>query len=118
MVRTNVHATVEIKPVRGKTLDAGIEREVLTSMRLRMFDEPIEKRGTESPRAVGFVRNQVVDIECAAGEQKIENSKSRHGADHAIQFEIGELISFFLLPKNACGEIDRLDVRPEFTHDR
>jgi hypothetical protein len=118
MVRSDIHAAIEIEAVGGKALDAGIEGEVLAALLLRVFDQPIEKRGAEAARAVGIVRNQIVDVEGAAGKQEIEDAKTRDGTDGTIQFEIGKLVSLFLLPEDVRGEIDRFDMGAQFAHDR
>jgi len=118
MVRSDIHAAIEIEAVRGEALHAGIEGEVFAAIFLRVLDQPIEKRGAESARAVGVVRDQVIDVESPAGKQEIENAKARDGTDGPIQLEIGKLVSLFLLLENARGEIDRFDMRAQFAHDR
>ena len=48
MMRSDIHAPVQIKTVRGESLHTGIESEVLARLLLRIFDEPIEKGGAKS----------------------------------------------------------------------
>jgi hypothetical protein len=118
MVRGDIHAAIEVEAVGGKTLHAGIEGKVFAALFLRVFEQPIEKRGTESARAVGIVRDEVVDVEGAAGKKEIEDAKPSDGTDGAIQLEIGQPVSLFLLLENARGKIDRFDMRSQFAHDR
>jgi len=118
MVGADFHATIEIETVGGETLDAGIESEIVALFFLCVFDQPIEKGGAESAGAVGVMRDQIVDVEGATGEEQIENAKTGDGANGTIELEISELISFSLLLENARGKIDRLDVRPQLAHDR
>ena len=103
--------------MRGEALHAGIEGEVLAAVFPGVFDQPIEERGSISARAVGIMGNEVVDVESAPGEKEIENAEAGDRTDCPVELEIGELIAFFLLLKNARGEIDRLDVRPQLAHD-
>jgi hypothetical protein len=118
MVRSDVHAALEIKTVSGEALHTGIEREVLAAVFPGIFHKPIEKRGAESTRAVGIVGDQVVDVEGAAGKKKIKDAKSGNRTDRTIELEISQLIPLFLLLKNARGEIDCFDVWPELPHNR
>ena len=76
-----------------ESLHAGIEGEVLAALLLGMLDEPVEKRGAKSARAVGIVRDEIVDIQGAAREKEIQDAKARHGADDAIQLEERQLVS-------------------------
>src|SRR6266403_5211104 len=108
MVRADVHAAVEIETMGGETLDPRIQREVIAAVFLRVLDEPVEERGAEAARAIRFMGDEIVDVESATGEKKIENAKAGHGANSAIEFEIGELVSFLLLLQDAGGEINRL----------
>ena len=72
MVGSDIHAPVQIKAVRGESLHTGIEGEVLAALLLCMFDEPIEKRGAKSARAVGIVGDEIVDVEGAAGKRRLK----------------------------------------------
>ena len=117
MVRGDIHAAIQIEAVGGESLHAGIEGEVLAALFLRMLDEPIEKRGAKSARAVGIVRDEIVDVKGAAGEKEIQDAKARHGADDPVQLEKGKLISLLLLVQHPRGEIDGLDVGTQFPHD-
>src|SRR5687768_7474949 len=66
MVRSDVHAAVEVETVGGETLHPGIEGEVLAAVFLGVIDQPIEEGCAESARAVGIVSDKVVDVEGAA----------------------------------------------------
>jgi len=118
VMRSDIQAPVQVKAVRSESLHTGIEGEVLASLLLRMFDEPIEKRGAKSARAVGIVRDEIVDVKSAAGEKEIQNAKARHGADDTVQLEKRKLVPFLLLVQDLRREIDGLDVGTQFTHDR
>ena len=117
-MRSDIHAPVQVKAVRRESLHTGIEREVLATLLVRMFNEPIEKRGAKSARPVGIVRDEIVDVKSASGEKKIQDAKARHGADDTILLEKGKLVPLRLLVQDPRSEIDRLDVGTQFTHDR
>lgn len=114
---SDIHAAIQIEAVGGEALHARIQGEVLAALLFGVFDQPIEKRGAESARAVGIVRDQIVDIEGAAGKKEIEDAKAGDRSDNPIQFEEDKLVSLFLLGENPGGEIDRLDVGTQLTHD-
>ncbi len=97
MVRRDIHTPVQIKAVRSESLYTGIEREVLAALLLRMLDKPIEKRRAKSARAVGVVRDEIVDVKGAPGEKEIQDAKARHRTDDTIQLEKRELVSLLLL---------------------
>jgi hypothetical protein len=90
---------------------------VLATLLFGMVDQPIEKRGAKSARAIGIVRDEVIDIQSATGKKEIEDAKPCHRTDHAIQFEERQVISLSLLFQNPRDEIDRLNVGPELTHN-
>src|SRR4051812_30702758 len=114
----DIHSAIEIKTMRCKALDAGIEREMLATILPGVLDEPIEERGAESTGAIGIVRYQIVDVEGAAGEEHIENAKAGHRSNDPIKFEISQLVSLFLLLEDARCEINCFNVRPQFSHYR
>jgi hypothetical protein len=116
-MRCDIHASVQIKAVRGESLHTGIEGEVLARLLLRMFDEPIEKVGAKSARAVGIVRDEIVDVKGSAGEKEIQDAKARHGANDTVQLEKRKLVPLLLLVQHPRSEIDGLDVGTQFTHD-
>jgi hypothetical protein len=118
MVGADFHPAIEIEPVGGETLDAGIESEIVALFFSGVFDQPIEKGGAESAGAVGVMRDQIVDVKGATGEKEIENPETADGANGAIELEVSELISFLLLLENARSEIDRFDVGSQLAHDR
>ena len=62
-----------------------------------MFDEPIEKGGAKSARAVGIVGDEVVDVKGASGEKEIKDAKAGNRTDDPVQLEERQLIPFFLL---------------------
>ncbi len=97
MMRGDIHAAFQIEAVGRESLHAGIEGQVLASLLSGMLDQPIEKRGAESARAIGIVRDEIVDVKSATGEEEIEDAKTRHRTDYAIQLEESQLISFSLL---------------------
>src|SRR5438067_1121680 len=66
----------------------------------------------EGPSGFSFEASLMI----SPGEQQIKDSKPGDRANHAIELEIGELISLFLLLKNPGGEIDRANMRAQFTH--
>ena len=106
-MRSDIHAPVQIKAVRSESLHTGIEGEVFACLPLRMFDEPIEKGGAKAARAVGIVRDKIVDVKGAAGEKEIQDAKARHGANGTVQLEKRKLVPF--LVQHPRGEIDGLD---------
>jgi hypothetical protein len=95
VMRSDIHAPVQVKAVRSESLHTRIEGEVLASLLLLMFDEPIEKRGAKSARAVGIVRDEIVDVNSAAGEKEIQDAKARHGADDTVQLQKRKLVPSF-----------------------
>jgi len=103
--------------MRSESLHTGIEGKVLASLLLRMFDEPNEKRGAKSARAVGIVRDEIVDVKRASGEKQMQDAKARHGADDPVQLEKRKLVPLLLLAQHLGNEIDGLDVGTQFTHD-
>jgi hypothetical protein len=116
-MRSDIHPSFQIKTVRSESLQTGIEGEVLASLLLRMFDEPIEKRGAKSVRAVGVLRDKIVNVKSAAGEKEIQDAKARHGADDTVQLEKRKLVPLLLLVQHPRSEIDGLDMGTQFTHD-
>ena len=87
MMRSDIHTAIQIEPVGRKSLHAGIQREVLATLFPGMLDEPIEKRGAESAGAIRIVRDEIVDIESAAGKKETENAKARDGMDATVLFK-------------------------------
>ena len=117
MVGGYIHAPVQIKTMRRKSLDAGIEREVLAALFLRILDQPIKKRGAESAGAIGIMGDEIVDVKGTTGKEEIENAKTGHRTNPTLQFEKGELISLFLLIQHPRRKIDGFNVRTKLTHD-
>lgn len=66
MVGCDVHAVIKIKAVGGETLDAGIQRQIIAAIFLRVLDEPIEERGAEAAGAIDLVGDEIVDVKGAA----------------------------------------------------
>src|SRR5438128_1704830 len=96
-MRSNVHTLVQIKAVRSESLHTGIKGKGFAPLLLRVLDEPIEKSSTKSARAVGIVRDKIIDVKGAAGEKEIQDAKARHGANDTIQLEIRKLVPLLLL---------------------
>ena len=117
VVRSDVHAAFQIKAMRGESLHPGIQSKMLASLLLRVFDEPVEKHGAKSARAVGIVRDKIIDVKGAAREKEVQDAKPGHGTDDTVQLEKSEMVPLRLLLQHSRGEIDRLDVRTQFTHD-
>jgi len=116
-MRRDIHAAFQIEAVGRESLHAGIQSQVFAALFFGMLDKPIEKRGAKSARTVGVMGDEIIDVESAAGEKEIEDAKTGHRPNDAIQFEEHELISLSLLFQDARGEIDGLDVGPQFAHD-
>jgi hypothetical protein len=112
MVGADFHAAVQVESVGCETLNAGIEGKVFTAFFPGVLDQPIEERSAEAAGTIGLVGNEVVDVEGPPGEEEIKDPKAGDGANRAIELQISEVISFFLLLEDTGGEIDRLNVGP------
>ena len=105
MVRGNDHSLRQIKAVRRKSLNPGIELKIEATGCARLRHQPIEKRSAIAERPDRLVRHKVVDIAIAAGEKRFRHSIARDGAHFALVFQESELeavnaLSFDLRDEN------------------
>lgn len=120
MVRRDVHAFQQIKPVRAETLHTGIESECLACAPTRFGYQPVEERRAEAARTVTAAGHQVIDIQVAARMKIFAKAITGHRAHFALAFQIREPVTVVGdLALHLSDEFIRpLEARSQLAHHR
>ncbi len=87
-----------------ESLHTGIERELAAILSSPFYNEPIEELSAKASRPIALTCHEIVDVEGAAGEQKLVNSIPRHRPDFAIAFQVYKTKTFADLPLHLPDE--------------
>ncbi len=102
----------------GESLHAGIEMKLPAAGFPRPVGHPIQQRPAKAPRAVMFIRDEIVHIAKAAPGQILAEAIASRSPDAGITFEEGETIADRLLPPDAGDEFRFHQMRTELGHHR
>src|SRR3954468_18768263 len=87
VMRSDLHALVQIEAVRIEALHAGIERERFAIFAPRFLDEPVEQLAAVALRAIGLARDEIIDVERPPRKKQLEYAIAGHSTDLVIALQ-------------------------------
>ena len=116
MIRSDVHPLAKIKTVGIEALHAGIELEIVATLRTRLRDQPREQRPAVTARSLRGVGHEIVDVQIFSREKFVLIAVTRDGSHDSCILHAREVKVFALHLPDARDKIGGGKMRPQLLH--
>src|SRR6478736_2342073 len=119
MVKHDIHSLSQIKAVRTKPLDSGVEVELCTPLTLAVFSRPIQKQLAIASRARLFGGHQIIDVDIAPPGERLAAAHPERSANRALVAQGNQQIA--LCARHTLNDLAKLplvECRAQLTHHR